>query len=149
VLPKIRTLLCHAFARLRSHSAALIHAGNASCWSENSYDPAPICPLVGPCCWRSVNFIMCDVTLLSNGNYHVVAAAGGSGRSQWNHLGVTRWREDAALDDCGTFVRDAADPAAASVHAPTGWAAIDLPIATLSSIAVGPIATSSCAHCSS
>ena len=81
---------------------------------------------------------MPNVTLLSNGSYHVVVAAVGSSRSRWNDLAVTRWREDAALDDCGTFffVHDAADAAAWPVSAPPGSSAGDRPIATLSSIAV-------------
>ncbi|HEX4233401.1 MAG TPA: hypothetical protein VH041_03780 [Caldimonas sp.] len=46
--------------------------------------------------------------LLSNGKYHVVLAPSGSGRSRWNDVAITRWREDAALG-CGgaaLFVRD-------------------------------------------
>ena len=81
---------------------------------------------------------MPDLTLLSNGNYHVALTAEGSGRSQWNDIAVTRWREDAVLDDCGSFlfVREVADPAAAPVLVPPGSWAGERPIATLSSIAV-------------
>ena len=81
---------------------------------------------------------MASVTLLSNGRYHVAVTAMGSGRSQWNDLAVTRWREDGALDDCGSFlfVRDAADPAAWPVTARLGASAGDGPIASVSSIAV-------------
>ena len=52
---------------------------------------------------------MPDVKLLSNGKYHVMVTAEGSGYSRWHGLAVTRWREDATLDDGGTFfyLRDA------------------------------------------
>ncbi|HEY2187357.1 MAG TPA: cyclic beta 1-2 glucan synthetase, partial [Caldimonas sp.] len=51
---------------------------------------------------------MPQLQLLSNGKYHVVLAPSGSGRSRWNDVAITRWREDAALG-CGgaaLFVRD-------------------------------------------
>ncbi|HEY2558452.1 MAG TPA: hypothetical protein VGI48_01945 [Caldimonas sp.] len=51
---------------------------------------------------------MPQLQLLSNGKYHVVLAPSGSGRSRWNDLAITRWREDAALG-CGglaLYVRD-------------------------------------------
>ena len=52
---------------------------------------------------------MPELKLLSNGSYHVMVAAEGSGYSRCGTLAVTRWREDAALDDTGTFffIRDA------------------------------------------
>ena len=82
--------------------------------------------------------MMANVTLRSNGNYHVAATPAGSGRTQWKDLAVTRWREDAVFDDCGTFlfVREAVGPASASVAVPLGPLAVDCSIATLSSIAV-------------
>ena len=46
---------------------------------------------------------MPDVKLLSNGKYHVMVTAEGSGYSRWNGLAVTRWREDDALESGGTF----------------------------------------------
>jgi cyclic beta-1,2-glucan synthetase len=48
--------------------------------------------------------------LLSNGRYAVMLTAAGSGSSRWGHLAVTRWREDATLDDWGAWIvlRDAA-----------------------------------------
>jgi cellobiose phosphorylase len=51
---------------------------------------------------------MPEVKLLSNGSYHVMVTADGSGYSRCNDMAVTRWREDAALDDSGTFffIRD-------------------------------------------
>jgi cyclic beta-1,2-glucan synthetase len=49
-----------------------------------------------------------EVQLLSNGRYHVMVTASGSGYSRWKDLAVTRWREDAVADDWGNFcyVRD-------------------------------------------
>ncbi|SOD93332.1 GH36-type glycosyl hydrolase domain-containing protein [Caenispirillum bisanense] len=44
------------------------------------------------------------VHLLSNGDYSVMLTAAGSGYSRWHDLAVTRWREDAARDDCGSYV---------------------------------------------
>ncbi|MDR6740985.1 cyclic beta-1,2-glucan synthetase [Herbaspirillum sp. 1173] len=42
--------------------------------------------------------------LLSNGRYAVMLTAAGSGYSRWRDLAVTRWHEDATLDDWGTYV---------------------------------------------
>lgn len=42
--------------------------------------------------------------LLSNGQYHVMITASGSGYSMWNGQAITRWREDAVLDDWGSFI---------------------------------------------
>jgi cyclic beta-1,2-glucan synthetase len=44
---------------------------------------------------------MPEVDLLSNGAYHVMIAAAGGGYSRSKDLAVTRWREDAALDNWG------------------------------------------------
>jgi len=46
--------------------------------------------------------------LLSNGRYTVMLTAAGSGYSRWGETAVTRWREDATCDDCGSyfFLRD-------------------------------------------
>ena len=68
---------------------------------------------------------MPDVKLLSNGKYHVMVTAEGSGYSRWHGLAVTRWREDATLDDGGTFfyLRDADEGVVWSATArPTGSA---------------------------
>ena len=50
------------------------------------------------------------VHLLSNGAYHVMITAAGGGYSRCKGLAVTRWREDATLDNWGTFcyLRDCA-----------------------------------------
>jgi len=45
-----------------------------------------------------------EVHLLSNGRYHVAVTSAGGGYSRWRDLAVTRWREDATCDSCGTFV---------------------------------------------
>jgi cyclic beta-1,2-glucan synthetase len=42
--------------------------------------------------------------LLSNGRYAVMLTASGAGYSRWRDIAVTRWREDATRDDCGSFV---------------------------------------------
>ncbi|HEY6000989.1 MAG TPA: glucoamylase family protein, partial [bacterium] len=44
-----------------------------------------------------------EVQLLSNGRYHVVVTNAGGGYSSWKGLAVTRWREDTACDNWGTF----------------------------------------------
>ncbi|MFA5320783.1 MAG: glucoamylase family protein, partial [Candidatus Omnitrophota bacterium] len=45
-----------------------------------------------------------EVHLLSNGRYHVMVTNAGGGYSKWQNLAVTRWREDSALDNEGTFI---------------------------------------------
>jgi len=45
-----------------------------------------------------------EVHLLSNGSYHVMVTNAGGGYSRWRDLAVTRWNEDATMDNCGTFV---------------------------------------------
>jgi cyclic beta-1,2-glucan synthetase len=49
-----------------------------------------------------------EVHLLSNGRYHVMVTNAGSGYSRWKDIAVTRWVEDSAVDNKGTFlyVRD-------------------------------------------
>jgi cellobiose phosphorylase len=49
-----------------------------------------------------------EVQLLSNGRYHVMVTAGGSGYSVWRDLAVTRWRADPTTGDGGhvCYVRD-------------------------------------------
>lgn len=48
------------------------------------------------------------VQLLSNGRYSVMISSAGGGVSRWNDLSITRWREDATLDNWGQFcyIRD-------------------------------------------
>ena len=45
-----------------------------------------------------------EVHLLSNGSYHVMITAAGSGASRWQDLSLTRWQEDTTRDHWGTFV---------------------------------------------
>jgi cellobiose phosphorylase len=51
-----------------------------------------------------------EVHLLSNGRYHAMITNAGGGYSRWKDIAVTRWREDIARDDMGTFcyLRDVA-----------------------------------------
>jgi cyclic beta-1,2-glucan synthetase len=42
--------------------------------------------------------------LLSNGTYAVMMTAAGSGYSRWGEVAITRWREDATRDNCGSYV---------------------------------------------
>jgi cyclic beta-1,2-glucan synthetase len=42
--------------------------------------------------------------LISNSEYSVLVTNAGTGRSLYRHLDVTRWREDATLDNWGQFV---------------------------------------------
>ena len=42
--------------------------------------------------------------LLSNGQYHVMVTSTGGGYSQFNTIGVTRWRSDATRDQWGQFL---------------------------------------------
>ena len=45
-----------------------------------------------------------EVHPLSNGRYHVMVTNAGGGYSRWQNIAVTRWREDSALDNDGTFI---------------------------------------------
>jgi len=45
-----------------------------------------------------------EVHLLSNGHYHVMVTQSGSSYSRLNNLALTRWREDACIDDQGLFI---------------------------------------------
>ncbi len=42
--------------------------------------------------------------LLSNGRYSVTLRSNGAGWSRWGTTGITRWRDDALRDSCGSFV---------------------------------------------
>ncbi len=44
------------------------------------------------------------VHLLSNGRYHVMITAAGSGYSRWQDVALTRWQEDATRDHWGSFL---------------------------------------------
>jgi hypothetical protein len=49
-----------------------------------------------------------EIQLLSNGRYYSMITNSGSGYSRWRDIAVTRWREDATLDNTGLFcyIRD-------------------------------------------
>ncbi|RZL01552.1 MAG: carbohydrate-binding protein [Rubrivivax sp.] len=53
--------------------------------------------------------------LLSNGRYSVALRPNGAGWSRWGHAGITRWRDDALRDACGSFMYLRWDQAAAPV----------------------------------
>ncbi|MET3901396.1 cyclic beta-1,2-glucan synthetase [Devosia sp. UYZn731] len=42
--------------------------------------------------------------LLSNGRYALMLTAAGSGYSRWRDIAITRWQEDATLDQQGSFI---------------------------------------------
>ncbi|MBK5244544.1 MAG: glycosyl transferase family 36 [Eubacteriaceae bacterium] len=44
-----------------------------------------------------------EVSLLSNGRYHVMLTNAGGGYSRWKDLAVTRWHDDVTCDNRGTF----------------------------------------------
>lgn len=65
-----------------------------------------------------------EVQLLSNGRYHVMVSNSGAGVSRWNHLAVTRWREDITCDAWGSFcyLRDTETGTFwSTTHQPTQW----------------------------
>ncbi len=45
-----------------------------------------------------------EIHLLSNGKYSVMVTNSGGGYSRWNNIAVTRWHEDSALENEGTFL---------------------------------------------
>jgi cellobiose phosphorylase len=57
---------------------------------------------------RTPNTPLPEIQLLSNGRYCTMISNSGSGYSRWKDIAVTRWREDATIDNTGIFcyVRD-------------------------------------------
>ena len=57
---------------------------------------------------RTPNTALPEIQLLSNGRYYAMITNSGSGYSRWKDIAVTRWREDATLDNTGIFcyIRD-------------------------------------------
>ena len=53
--------------------------------------------------FKTPHTLIPEVHLLSNGRYHVMITNAGGGYSRWKDIAVTRWREDVARDDMGTF----------------------------------------------
>jgi cyclic beta-1,2-glucan synthetase len=49
-----------------------------------------------------------EIQLLSNGRYYAMITNSGSGYSRWKDIAVTRWKEDATIDNTGIFcyIRD-------------------------------------------
>jgi cyclic beta-1,2-glucan synthetase len=49
-----------------------------------------------------------EIQMLSNGRYYAMITNSGSGYSRWKDIAVTRWREDATIDNTGIFcyIRD-------------------------------------------
>ncbi len=45
-----------------------------------------------------------EIHLLSNGKYSVMVTNSGGGYSSWNNIAITRWHEDTALENEGTFL---------------------------------------------
>ena len=62
---------------------------------------------------------MADATLLSNGRYHVMVTAEGTGYSDWQDRAASRWREDAALAGSA-----AAQVSVDGVESADGWVAL-------------------------
>jgi cyclic beta-1,2-glucan synthetase len=57
---------------------------------------------------RNPNTPLPEIQLLSNGRYYTMITNSGSGYSRWKDIAVTRWREDATIDNTGIFcyIRD-------------------------------------------
>jgi cyclic beta-1,2-glucan synthetase len=57
---------------------------------------------------RTANTAIPEIQMLSNGRYYAMITSSGSGYSRWKDIAVTRWREDATLDNTGIFcyIRD-------------------------------------------
>jgi cellobiose phosphorylase len=57
---------------------------------------------------KTPNTTLPEIQLLSNGRYYAMITNSGSGYSRWKDIAVTRWREDATIDNTGTFcyIRD-------------------------------------------
>ncbi|GDY12072.1 glycosyl transferase [Planctomycetota bacterium] len=72
-----------------------------------------------------------EVQLLSNGRYHCLVFASGSGGSRWNDLSVTRWRADPTGDGGGPglYLRDVLTGDRSDDHSGAGacWSACHFP----------------------
>jgi cyclic beta-1,2-glucan synthetase len=57
---------------------------------------------------RTPNTTLPEIQLLSNGRYYAMITNSGSGYSRWKDIAVTRWKEDATIDNTGIFcyIRD-------------------------------------------
>jgi len=81
------------------------HAPEVSQSRENFSEPENIIRV-----FKEPNTLSPEVHLLSNSRYNVMITHSGGGYSSWKNLIITRWREDATLDNWGSFcfVRDIA-----------------------------------------
>ena len=61
--------------------------------------PAPIAPWSVP-----IEGALPQVHVLSNGRYSTLISSAGSGYSQWQGIGLTRWQADTTRDDWGTWI---------------------------------------------
>ncbi|MDE1191380.1 MAG: glucoamylase family protein [Arachidicoccus sp.] len=52
---------------------------------------------------KTANTLHPEIQLLSNRQYHIAISNAGAGYSRWKNLAVSRWREDATLDNWGMF----------------------------------------------
>src|SRR3984957_7885878 len=57
---------------------------------------------------RTPSTALPEIQMLSNGRYYAMITNSGSGYSRWKDIAVTRWREDATVDNTGIFcyIRD-------------------------------------------
>jgi cellobiose phosphorylase len=57
---------------------------------------------------RTPSTALPEIQLLSNGRYYTMITNSSSGYSRWKDISVTRWREDATIDNTGIFcyIRD-------------------------------------------
>jgi len=57
---------------------------------------------------KTPSTVLPEIQLLSNGRYYAMITNSGSGYSRWKDIAVTRWREDATIDNTGIFcyIRD-------------------------------------------
>jgi len=73
-----------------------------------------------------------EIQLLSNGRYQVMVNNSGGGYSRWEDIAITRWREDATIDDKGIFcyIKDVStgkfwsNTYQPTLHPPKGYQAI-------------------------
>ncbi len=57
---------------------------------------------------RTPSTALPEIQMLSNGRYYAMVTNSGSGYSRWKDISVTRWHEDATIDNTGIFcyIRD-------------------------------------------
>ena len=92
-------LLQERIPRVTTFYSPNVHAGDASIISGSD----PSIRVV-----NTPNTVVPEIQLLSNGNYHIMVTNAGGGYSRWKDIAITRWREDIACDNWGSFcyIRD-------------------------------------------